>query len=213
MEISTDNQLARAYLGRLNRLSVFLSLAVLVVFFIGREEGLFGLSHSYSLKTLLAFDVTNPWRFYGLTSLSSFFVHAGSKHLLSNVFWLALLGFWLENKIGSKKFLLLLMSGHAWGLFISYWYLVQQGVVDNQRFVLGSSGAVLCLIGFGVFSIRRFFCYVFAMALLIAIILPALTHGSSVLSILNHIAPYFWGLLLGYLEMSRTSHSPSRPFK
>jgi len=55
------------------------------------------------------------WRYGGLTFLTSFFLHAGIVHLASNVYFLIIFGIHVENYLGWKRWLLLLVSAAGAG--------------------------------------------------------------------------------------------------
>lgn len=50
------------------------------------------------------------WRYGGITSLTSFFLHGGIMHLVGNVYFLAVLGDNVEDYLGRARFLLLLFG-------------------------------------------------------------------------------------------------------
>ena len=54
----------------------------------------------------------------GLTTLSSFFIHAGWMHLIGNVYFLMVFGDNVEDQLGKGKFLLLVLAGHAAGMVL-----------------------------------------------------------------------------------------------
>ena len=54
-------------------------------------------------------------RYYGLTFLSSFFIHGGTWHLLGNLYFFVVFGDNVEEFLGWKKFLLLLLSATLLG--------------------------------------------------------------------------------------------------
>jgi membrane associated rhomboid family serine protease len=58
--------------------------------------------------TQLGWIPAHPFRWLGLTSLTSFFVHAGWLHLLGNLYFLLAFGPGVESRLGVRRFLLLL---------------------------------------------------------------------------------------------------------
>lgn len=200
LDSPTDTQLAHSVLKKFNRITIYLSLFMVVLFAMAQEEGLFGLKASMTLQSLLAFDVSNPFRTYGTTVFSSLFIHAGLQHLVSNVFWLMLVGLYIENMQGKKTLVSLLLTGHFLGLIVSFFLL--QGHVkstDNLRLVLGSSAAILCLIGYAAVFMRRFFGYCLSLLLMSVIIWPVLREGQPAMATLNHLVPFLGGLVIGVL--------------
>ena len=76
---------------------------------------------------------TEPWRIF-----TSIFAHSGMLHILYNLFGLLLFGLILEEKIGTKKFLLVFfLCGIAGSIAANFFY-------DKS---LGASGAILGIIG------------------------------------------------------------------
>lgn len=60
--------------------------------------------------------IPNAWfRKGGLTLLSSFFIHGGFYHLVGNMYFLLIFGDNVEDDLGWRKFLLLLLVGHLAG--------------------------------------------------------------------------------------------------
>lgn len=51
-----------------------------------------------------------PWRHYGFTFISSFFLHAGLIHLIANLYFLLVFGDNTEDVLGKKHYLLLLAT-------------------------------------------------------------------------------------------------------
>lgn len=206
MDSPTDTQLAHSVLKKFNRLTVYLSLCMVMLFAMAQEDGLFGLKASMTLQSLLAFDVSNPFRTYGTTVFSSFFIHAGLQHLVSNVFWLIVVGLYIEKTRGKKTLVSILLTGHFLGLLVSF-LLLHEHVksTDDLRLVLGSSAAILCLIGYAAVFMRRFWGYCLSLLLMSVIIWPVLTDGRPAMATLNHLVPFLGGLMLGLLTKWKVS--------
>lgn len=83
---------------------------------------------------LVSSDIlARPWML-----LTSMFLHAGINHLLFNMYALLIFGQLLEQRIGSKRFILIyLLSGIIAALLSSFFY---------ER-ALGASGAIMGIIG------------------------------------------------------------------
>jgi membrane associated rhomboid family serine protease len=63
--------------------------------------------------------IPNQWaRHNGMTLGSSFFLHAGWFHLLSNLYFLVIFGDNVEDHLGKLRFLLLLAGAHLAGSFL-----------------------------------------------------------------------------------------------
>ncbi|HEX2220440.1 MAG TPA: rhomboid family intramembrane serine protease [Gemmatimonadales bacterium] len=93
---------------------------------------------SPALASALAFSPTDalrePWTF-----LSYMFVHAGLLHLLGNMFMLWVFGTPVENRMGSRTFILYYL---LCGVGAAVFSLALSGIMNVSPFV-GASGAVL----------------------------------------------------------------------
>jgi uncharacterized protein len=108
--------------------SIALSAFIVIVFV---AQNLFPITDSL---VLVSSDIiTRPW-----ILVTSIFIHADLRHLMSNLFALALFGFILERILGSRKFLqVFFIAGIAAGIAASLFYEAS----------LGASGAVYGIIG------------------------------------------------------------------
>jgi membrane associated rhomboid family serine protease/Zn-finger nucleic acid-binding protein len=87
------------------------------------------------------------WRYGGLTFLTSFFLHGGIIHLVSNLYFLIIFGVHVENYIGSKRWLLLVLLAAVVGDFLH--------IAADPRGELpciGASGGISGLIAFYAFK-------------------------------------------------------------
>ena len=57
----------------------------------------------------LAFIPAQPFRFFGTTFLTSFLLHGGWTHLLGNLYFLAVFGSCVEDRLGQGKYLALIL--------------------------------------------------------------------------------------------------------
>lgn len=83
------------------------------------------------------------WRYGGLTFLTSFFLHAGIFHLVSNLYFLIIFGIQVENYLGRKRWLLLVLLASITGNFLH--------VLGDPRGAIpciGASGGISGLITF-----------------------------------------------------------------
>ncbi len=63
--------------------------------------------------------VPNQWRrHYGLTILTSMFLHGGPWHLIANMYFLLIFGRSVEDRLGAVRYLLLLLLSHAAGMAV-----------------------------------------------------------------------------------------------
>ena len=58
---------------------------------------------------------SHPWRLGGLTWVTSFFLHGGIWHLLSNLYFLMVFGDNVEETLGRRRFVLLLLASSVAG--------------------------------------------------------------------------------------------------
>lgn len=63
------------------------------------------------------FIPARPWRLFGLTWLSAFFLHAGILHLFVNLYFLLVFGDNVEDYLGRWRFALLALCANVVGLF------------------------------------------------------------------------------------------------
>lgn len=89
------------------------------------------------------------WRLF-----TSMFMHFGISHLISNMVYLGIVGYSLENLIGRWKYLLIYMiSGIGGGLIsAAYYYLT-----DSNTLSVGASGAIYGLVGVTCYIMIRNF--------------------------------------------------------
>ena len=85
----------------------------------------------------------NKWRYDGLTFLTSFFIHGGIFHLLSNLYFLIVFGMHVENYLGCKRWLLLVFLAELVGNLLHV-------MADPRAEVpcIGASGGISGLIAF-----------------------------------------------------------------
>ncbi len=88
----------------------------------------------FNLTTVInqfGFIPERPWRWGGLTFLSSFFLHADAWHLIGNLYFLLIFGDNVEDSIGPRRYLLLLLASTLAG--------------DILHFMSGASPDVPCV--------------------------------------------------------------------
>jgi membrane associated rhomboid family serine protease len=89
----------------------------------------------------LAFIPNDPFRSFGLTWLTSFFVHGGILHLVGNLYFLLVFGDNVEDTIGRKAFLAVLFGGTILGHAL-HWMLEPRGQLPT----VGASGGISAII-------------------------------------------------------------------
>ena len=89
----------------------------------------------------------HAWRYGGLTFLTSFLLHGGIFHLVSNLYFLIIFGIHVENYLGSKRWLLLVFLAAIAGDFLHI-------AADPRGEVpcIGASGGISGLIAFYAFK-------------------------------------------------------------
>ncbi len=83
------------------------------------------------------------WRYGGLTFLTSFFLHGGIIHLVSNLYFLIIFGIHVENYLGPKRWLLLVFLAAFVGDFLHIAFDPR-----GEMPCIGASGGISGLIAF-----------------------------------------------------------------
>jgi membrane associated rhomboid family serine protease len=96
-----------------------------------------GFFMSRELFVELAFVPKNAWHYFGLTSITSFFLHGGIWHLLGNLYFLLVFGDNVEDLIGRKRFLIVLALSALVG-DLSHWAMEPRGELPS----VGASGGI-----------------------------------------------------------------------
>jgi len=87
------------------------------------------------------------WRDGGLTFLTSFFLHGGIIHLVSNLYFLLIFGMHVENYLGRARWLVLVFLAAMFGDFLHI-LLDPRGEIPS----IGASGGISGLIAFYAFK-------------------------------------------------------------
>ena len=88
--------------------------------------------------------ISGDWgRLYGFTIISSFFLHGGVFHLVSNLYFLVIFGDDVEDRLGKVKFVLLLLFSHLAGLLLF-------SVLDRHVNIptIGASGGIAGIVAY-----------------------------------------------------------------
>jgi membrane associated rhomboid family serine protease/Zn-finger nucleic acid-binding protein len=88
------------------------------------------------------FDSKNPWRYGGLTFITSFFLHAGPLHLLGNAYFLLVFGDNVEDFLGKIRYILLIAFAAVSGDLTHLW-LDKSGLP-----LVGASGGISGIVVF-----------------------------------------------------------------
>jgi len=142
---------------------------------------------------------------------TSMFLHYGFDHLMGNMVMLALLGWQLEQEMGSVKYIILYLVSGLCGQFAMIWYDVY---MNNYVPFAGASGAVFGVIGALLYVAvrnRGRIGRISGPGLLIMIVI-SVYYGFTTPGIANfaHIGSLFAGLLLAvilYRKRNRKSGS------
>ena len=112
---------------------------------------------SFSVYTLfpgivawLGFSPEFPFRFLGLTMITAFFLHAGLIHLLANLYFLMTFGDNVEDFLGVRRFLLLILGATVFGNLLQYAASPGANVV-----IIGSSGGIAGVVAFYGLQFRQ----------------------------------------------------------
>jgi membrane associated rhomboid family serine protease len=97
----------------------------------------FTLAIGRSALEALAFVPADPFRYGGITWITSFFVHGGILHLVGNLYFLLVFGDNVEDLIGRKRFLLVLITSTLFGDLL-HSLLEPRGTIPT----VGASGGI-----------------------------------------------------------------------
>jgi membrane associated rhomboid family serine protease len=89
------------------------------------------------------FIPSHPLRYGGLTVLTSFLLHGSILHLLSNLYFLLIFGDNVEEWLGRRKFLLLILSATLAGALLHFF-----GNASSNTPCIGASGGVSGVLSF-----------------------------------------------------------------
>lgn len=116
-------------MGRNNHFALWLTGTIVAVFFL--QGAVPGFTENIMLISALAWE--RPWTF-----LTSIFAHGSIAHLLFNGYALALFGTILEERIGSRRFLMVFFGAGALSSMIEPFFYPA---------TLGASGAIFGILG------------------------------------------------------------------
>jgi membrane associated rhomboid family serine protease len=105
-----------------------------------------GFSYVDDAETIFSFWGFVParwWQLGGLTVITSFFAHGGILHLITNMYFLFVFGDNVEDRLGVKKYLLLVASAHLAGVTL-------HGLFSPEKMVpcVGASAGIAGIIAF-----------------------------------------------------------------
>lgn len=136
---------------------LWISLLLIIIFILQNIFSNFTELFLLNQKAIINFEI---WRF-----LTAIFLHGSLTHLLFNLFALLFFGIYLENLIGSKKFIItFLVSGIIANIIALNFY-------DSS---LGASGAIYGLIG--VLTILRPTNMIYAFGLILPMFIAAIIY-------------------------------------
>jgi len=119
-------------------MTVFFSVLCTAVFFLNKYA-----------PQATAFDFNNFIYFPGFSgwpaSLAAAFLHFGYVHLIGNLIYLLLFGWYLEDRMGTLSFSLLFMGAAMLGNMAQGWYNLH--VLNVNMGIIGASGAVSGVMG------------------------------------------------------------------
>lgn len=150
-----------------------------------------------------------PW-----TLITSMFLHGSPGHLLFNMYALLIFGGLIEQRIGSKRFLLAYMIG---GIFAGLLYSTFSTIS-----ALGASGAIMTILGLAIMllpDLKVLFFFVIPMSLRTAGIIFAaidilgLFNPESGIAHLAHLGGLAIGLIYGYYLIKKRNNFAKKFFK
>lgn len=186
MNHHTDRQLALTWIRKLKGFTTIMVGFMALVSFSINNQGLFSAEFSDPLIHHLSFDLRSPFRDFGITLLTSVFVHFSFSHFFSNSIWLLLFGLKLEHTHGIKILLLTGLTGHFISLLFSLWNFTP----DKAHYVLGASAFTLSVIGFTALVEKKLFLYMLSGIILFFLASSSHDQGS-------HLVAFGAGSLLG----------------
>jgi membrane associated rhomboid family serine protease len=98
----------------------------------------------------LGFVPAYALRYGGITLITSFFLHAGILHLVGNLYFLLIFGDNVEDKLGRKKYLLMILCATLFGDCV-HW-IAQAGSLEP---CIGASGGISAVIVFYALQFPR----------------------------------------------------------
>ncbi len=101
------------------------------------------------------FVPARPWRLFGLTWITAFFLHGGLAHLIGNVYFLLLFGDNVEDHLGKLRFAALIASATLLG-FAAHLLLDPRA----EHFLIGASAGISGVLAFYTLSFPRARLYV-----------------------------------------------------
>jgi membrane associated rhomboid family serine protease len=102
------------------------------------------------IVTWLGFSSEFPFRFLGLTLITSFFLHAGLFHLLGNLYFLMTFGDNVEDFLGVRRFLLLLFGATVVGNVLQF-----TANPGSNMLLIGASGGIAGIVAFYGLQFRQ----------------------------------------------------------
>jgi len=108
---------------------------------------LWAFSNLQTVVTEFGLIPDEAWRYGGLTMLTSFFLHGGTIHLLSNLYFMIVFGVHVENYLGWRRWLLLVLVATIIGNLFQI-FLDPRGDTPS----IGASGGISGLMAFYAFK-------------------------------------------------------------
>ncbi len=165
-------------------------LVFFIVFFttqLFKTEHLFGITSKDSLLEIFAFNTSTPLKWYGLTVLSSFFLHYNFLHLSMNSILLLILGPQFLGQIKKTNFIVLILSLHL--VSLAFCFIL----APKKQIFLGSSSALLGLFSLWLLKTKKYF--LFSITLLI-LIYDLVSKETNHLEAKVHLFSYLLGVFL-----------------
>ncbi len=192
MEIKTSKLKDQRY-----RKFYFTGIIVLIFFIVFftaqffKAEHLFGITSKISLLEMFAFNTSSPLKWYGLTALSSFFLHYNFLHLSINSILLLILGPQFLAQIKKTNFIILILFIRLVSLAFCF------VLASKKQIFLGSSSALLGLFSLWLLKTKKYFLFSITLFILIYSLVSKETNH---LEAKVHLFSYLLGVFLYSLK-------------
>jgi membrane associated rhomboid family serine protease len=106
--------------------------------------------HDNQLIYSLGFIPDQAFRYFGMTTFSSFFLHASLFHVLGNLYFFLTFGDNVEDELGKFRYILLLFSAHMFGLLLHALFEPQGDIP-----LVGASGGISGILAYYAISFPK----------------------------------------------------------
>ena len=207
-ERTSDRAMALGLLKKLNGPTLWFFFISLFLSFFIKNQGLFSAEFNSDLLRTLAFEISSPFELGGACIFTSFFVHFSFTHLLTNYAFLLPAGIYLENKFGSRRYIVFLILSHVFVLFaqvamkeldiyVGASNAIEAAFSGSPRFLLGASAVAFSVTAMALLKAKIYVVYVLVMAVYAYLVF---TDQSNLVSHVSHILGWAFGSV-AYLNL------------